>query len=266
MLQVGKSQEQCMRFLKHLPREVTVLPYPLTSPAEHSRVLHDVVFHQMPDAQGIWVIDHDTLFRENIEPWLCAADTRLAGTKRCLAVPGRRSVIGGITSPFFWISPSRWPQAIDNFDPVPFAVSQQSRRPDRESAPAGQRMPDADTLVRAKESLEREDRVEVFSLRDRREPRDALPSPPRFRHCGGLSLLSSPSTAHARDTPWVRRTVRRLSTFYRDCPPQWIAIEDPVLLHRLWDCQTLWQKTAHCTVQRILRAKNRLRNEEDAVR
>jgi hypothetical protein len=218
VVQVGKSAEQAERFRALVPQSVKILPYPVDAPAEHSRVIADVVFRQRRLDAGLWFVDHDVAMREPLGPWLRDADAQLRRSPACLCVAPAPTG-PAITQPAFWMSPQRWPPDCASIDPVPYIETATSRRPDLFPASGELRMPECDTLVGANHELLRSGLATVF------------PSPfPDHSHLGGLSLFSS-RTVPPVDA-WVRTTVARFSAFFESCPPHWLAAEDPTLLAR----------------------------------
>lgn len=231
VVQVGKTAAGRRAFRDLLPRNVAEIAYPERAPAEHSRVIDHVARNVLPDAMGVWFIDHDTHLTGPADAWWQAADARLERGPYCLALVGAHRG-GGITAPAFWLSPARLPPATPSFDPIPFRTSPMAARPGQPGAPRSLRLPDMDTLVNARDWLAERGlvgRVAAVSgaARDRR-PRCF----PRHVHLGGLSLLATPEPPLAA-RPWLRQTVARLNRFLASCPADWIAVEDPALLRRL---------------------------------
>jgi hypothetical protein len=222
VVQVGKSEAQKRRFRRHLPPDVTELPYPADRAAEHCRVLESVVDGLLPEHEGLWFVDHDVFFLDPLEPWLRARDGALWPAGCCLAYltsPERRRAI---TSPLVWLSPRRLPAGLPGFEPLPFEPLAASRRPDLHRFPAAERMPEKDTLVRAQEFLDA--RGGVY-----RHPLESLP---RHSHLGGLYLLAFERLPASLDG-WMAGCVARFRSFFAQCPEAWLADEDPALLDRL---------------------------------
>ena len=63
-----------------------------------------------------------------------------------------------------------------------------------------------------------------------------LASFPQHIHIGGLHLYTGPTQPHGGMPPaffdWRRHTLMSFDAFFRNCPREWLAIEDPELLHR----------------------------------
>ena len=218
LVQVGKSAGQRARLRPFLPPGVQELAYPDTAPAEHSRVIAYVVA-ALPDAAGLWFIDHDVFWQEDGEEWLETADARLHAASSCLCLPATNSP--AITQPAFWVSPARWPVGL-SFDPIPFQARPEARRPDLHRFDGAMQMPVKDTLVHARDVLAAQGRPATY------DPAGF----PCHTHLGGLYLLAGPLLPDAwRD--WMGATVMRFNDFFAACPPAWRAIEEPVLLRRL---------------------------------
>jgi hypothetical protein len=237
VVQVGKPETQKELFRLYLPVGVRELPYPAVAPGEHSRVIREVCFNLLASSRGIWFIDHDVFLTEPAEHWFQALDAWLVAQDACLCLP-LRPPTPAITQPAFWLSPSRWPKAIQSFDPIPFEPQESSRRPDLVRAGGDLRMPLKDTLVEARDQLGDCGLLASFPLQPQDVWNAALPPFPTHTHLGGLFFLAGPLHPPAFDQwpparEWSAKTVRRLAEFFESCPPEWLAIEEPVLLQRL---------------------------------
>jgi hypothetical protein len=74
--------------------------------------------------------------------------------------------------------------------------------------------------------------VDGFPLAER-DRLDGGPAPfPRYRHLGGLYTFAA-GTLPDEFRDWLGRCAAEFSSFYASCPPEWLAVEDPVLLARL---------------------------------
>lgn len=237
VVQVGKSAQQKQLFSDHLPQEVRELGYPEQAPAEHSRVIAAVSRQILADSPGLWFMDHDVFLEADAAAWFGAVDAWLQTTSYCLCLP-LRPLTPAITQPAFWLSPERWPAEISSFDPIPFQAHAVSRWPDLFRSDGDLLMPVKDTLVQARDELALQGKVGGFPLRPQEAAGACVPPFPWHSHLGGLFLLAGPvyppafeQWPPARD--WCLRTIRGLVQFYANCPPEWLAIEDPVLLQRL---------------------------------
>lgn len=237
VIQVGKSSRSKERFRRFLPAGVTELPYPVTEPGEHSRVIRRLVLGQLHSELGIWFVDHDLFLQKDWEPWLQAADMRFMQSGCCLCLPDLPTGAPAITNPAFWISPARWPEGLDGFDPVPYRPGPEARRPDLYRSRGELRLPAKDTLMEAREVLEKHGRVAFFSLAEDGSLDSDLPPFVPYIHLGGLYLFSgsliSNSMMPPRFNEWMRCTVRQFVDFYQSCPREWVEIEDRQLLLRI---------------------------------
>jgi len=238
VVQVGKSAQQRERFRAYMPVGIGELDYSETEPAEHSRVLQEVVVRHLPNKEGIWFIDHDTLFRVEVEPWLRLCDSWFSRSGTCLCLP-RCKYNHSITQPAFWISPGRWPKPIPSFDPVPFQARESSRRPDLFRYQGEMIMPVKDTLTQARDEILGTGHVITYSLQATSGNYSPLPPLPAYYHLGGLFLFAGPPLPAKYDS-WMRETTRRFADFYSNCPTEWKNIEDPELLRRLEEFQGLF--------------------------
>lgn len=237
VVQVGKSAAQRRKFVEQLPRGVTELPYSESAPAEHSRVLRDVALRQLRAEAGVWFVDHDVLLNADGEHWLQATDRWLVETEFCLCLPALPSATPAITQPAFWLSPTRWPAALNNFDPIPFAERIEAKRPDLHRANGDLRMPEKDTLMVARDALAARRQLAYFPLSSESSANTPLPPFPAHQHLGGLSLFAGPVLSAPIFQEWMRATVQRFTDFYATCPADWLASEDQVLLARLREFQ-----------------------------
>ena len=239
VMQVGKSHEQADRFRRRLPDGVTELRYSPDAPAEHWRVLDALTRNALASHEGVWFVDHDVIFEGSWDRWLAAMDDQLLGDGVCcLAVPRRTASRRSLTSPFFWLSPSRLPADAPSFAPIPDRASASSRRPDlfwRSLAPS---LAERDTLDAAFDALSRTTRATTFSL-DRSSP--APRGIPAYDHVGGLhaltwSALSDGTDWRSLDAPfraWMKDCHDRLRFFFASCDAALLDLEDPSLLRRL---------------------------------
>jgi len=214
VLQVGKSEEQKQVFRQRMPAQVVELDYPPDLSHQHSVVIETVVRDLLPDSDGLWFLDHDWFVHENPEPWLAKMDRKLSRRNRCLC-HRRSSRSTSITTPAFWLAPSRLPADVPSFHPTAGPA---------DSAGAGPvlRIPEYDTLILAMQHLRKRRLVATYSRR----------SMPACTHLGGLSMLTTgiPPVAYQ---PWFRAFVGRFADFFDGCSDDWLATEDPALLRRL---------------------------------
>ncbi len=230
VVQVGKSPEQKQRFRAFMPASVTELFYPDDAPGEHSRVIQNIALQQMRAASGLWFIDHDVFVHEACTPWLAQADAIFSQRDLCLALHAAPANSPAITQPAFWLSPLRWPASLSSFDAIPFQPQASARRPDLFRHNGAMQMPLQDTLVEARDILDRAGRVARFALTagDKAE----LPAFPKHTHLGGLFLFAGPLLPPEFDG-WMKTTVAHFTQFFAACPPHWLEIEEPELLRRL---------------------------------
>jgi len=235
VVQVGKSAGQKQRFREHVPRDVIELEYPNDAPGEHSRVIQAVALRQMRTAGGLWFIDHDVLMHEDCTAWLAASDAIFSERDICLGLHAAPPASPAITQPAFWMTPARWPESIPSLDAIPFEPQPSARRPDLFRHDGAMRMPLKDTLIEARDELDRAGKVARFPLAGDQAAGD-LPPFPRHTHLGGLFLLAGPLLP-PEFAGWMRTTVAQLVDFYAGCPAAWRAIEDAELLRRLAEFQ-----------------------------
>lgn len=220
VVQVGKSEQQKSLFRMRLPSGVREILYPVGEPAEHFRVLDYLVRNTFHTSDGVWFVDHDFIVTEDLEPFLETMETAFGanGTSLCHTQSDY-----AITCPFFWVSPVSLPENRPAFDPIPpMAISSVSQRPDIFRAKPDLINPQKDTLVCLSEFLAEQNRVAHFTL-------DALPE---HDHLGGLSIFSAELLSSSFDG-YVRDRVKAFQSFFDACPPEWLGIEDPVLLARI---------------------------------
>lgn len=241
VVQAGKPEEQMERFRAYLPPSVEELPYPAERSGEDWRVREAVARELLGGRAGLWFIDHDLFLQEDGESWFEEMDGRFEAADACLCHPVPRRG-PSITNPAFWLSPVRFPPGMPSFARVPYQedaaatlYSQQAAiRPyaPREDRPAALIMPEKDTLVAAMEFLQEQGMVCGFPLTEEdRVPGGPAPFP-RYEHIGGLYTFTGgipPASLH----DWLARCVEQFTAFYAACPPEWVGIEDPVLMERL---------------------------------
>jgi len=227
VVQVGKAERQKELFRQFLPQNVQELDYAADAPAEHSQVIAHIIRNQLPSAHGLWFVDHDLFPRQNWEPWLKEYDSRFQVLPTCLCLPPA-GTHPAVTQPTFWLSPHRFPPDI-SLDPIPFQAGRQSRRPDLYPFTGALAMPQKDTLVRVRDFLQKQGRVSHYSL-------DHFPS---YSHIGGLFLFAGPPISHPDFQEWQQTTIAQFVLFFESCPAEWVAIEDPTLLHRIRTFQEL---------------------------
>jgi hypothetical protein len=234
-VQVGKPEEQKASFRSLLPTTVQELPYPPGRGAEDWRVREVVARELLGDHAGLWFIDHDLFVQEDCESWLEDMDRRLRESNVCLCHPSPRRG-PAITNPAFWLSPVRLPPDTPSFARLPYREEPVFSRPYALRQSRAAIMPTKDTLVAAMEFLQRRDMVCGFPLCDEDRVTGGPRSFPRFVHVGGLYTFTgevSPESQH----DWTARCVERFTAFYEACPPEWVSVEDPVLLQRLEEFQ-----------------------------
>lgn len=233
VIQAGKPEEQMERFRAYLPPSVSELPYPPERSGEDWRVREAVARELLGDRAGLWFIDHDLFLQEDGEGWLEDMDRRLEGSNVCMCHPVPRRG-PSITNPAFWLSPARFPPGMPSFARVPYQEDPAAIRP---YAPRGGRgaaliMPEKDTLVAAMEFLQERGMVYGFPLTEEDRVPDGPAPFPRYEHIGGLYTFTGgllPSSLHG----WLTRCLEQFAAFYAACPPEWVGIEDPVLMERL---------------------------------
>ena len=242
LVQVGKLDEQKKKLRHLLPKRIVELEYPLEFPAEHSRIIRFIVKEALSQESGLWFVDHDLLLLEAAENWLRHVETDFDISDRILALPKYEKRTPSITIPLFWVSPVRWPHYLEGFDPVPFKAQLSSKHPYEHSSEFSLRLPRMDTLEQACAILGEEERVAFFPMRENLNVN--LPTFPSHYHLGGLNLFSFslPKSMQGLNPSlqnWILRTTMDFSKFFNDCPKEWLAIEDPVLLNRLLDYQEI---------------------------
>jgi hypothetical protein len=97
-------------------------------------------------------------------------------------------------------------------------------------------IPCKDTLAQVQEELDALDMTGTFPTEGDDSVRHFLPSFPEHLHIGGLHLYTGPTKPPTGMPPafydWRCHTLMRFDAFYRDCPSEWLAIEEPELLRR----------------------------------
>jgi hypothetical protein len=233
VVQAGKPEEQMERFRAYLPPSVEELPYPPERSGEDWRVREAVTRELLGGRAGLWFIDHDLFLQEDGESWFEEMDGRFEAADVCLCHPiPRRGP--SITNPAFWLSPSRFPPGMPSFARVPYQEDPAAIRPyaPREYRPAALIMPEKDTLVAAMEFLQERGMVSGFPLAEEDQVPGGPAPFPRYEHIGGLYTFTGgipPASLH----DWLARCVEHFTEFYTACPPEWVGIEDPVLMERL---------------------------------
>jgi hypothetical protein len=231
VIQVGKPEAQKERFRTYLAPQIKELPYPPDRGAEDWRVRETVARELLGDHAGLWFIDHDLFIQEDCEGWLEDMDRRFRRSNVCLCHPSPRRG-PAITNPAFWLSPVRFPRGMPSFARLPYREEPVVSRPYALRQSAAAIMPEKDTLVAAMEFLQERGLVCGFPLSEGDQVPDGPPPFPRFDHIGGLYTFTGevpPESQH----DWVVRCVERFTAFYDVCPPEWVSVEDPVLLQRL---------------------------------
>jgi hypothetical protein len=233
VVQAGKPENQMERFRAYLPPSVMELHYPAERSGEDWRVREAVAHELLGDREGLWFLDHDLFLQEDCTPWLEDMDVRFAGSDVCLCHPVPRRG-PSITNPAFWLSPARFPVGMPSFARVPYQEDPVASRPyaPREGRIAALIMPEKDTLVAAMEFLQERDQVYGFPMHEgERLPGGSAPFP-RHEHLGGLYTFTG-GMPPPMLFDWVARCVGQFAAFYAACPPEWVAIEDPVLMRRI---------------------------------
>ena len=231
VVQAGKPEQQKATFRAYLPAGVKELPYPASASGEDWRVRETVARELLADRAGVWFVDHDLFLEEDAAGWLEAMDRRLESSGACLCHPGPRRG-PSITNPIFWLSPARLPAGMPSFARVPYIEDPLASRPYAARQGSALIVPGKDTLVAAMEFLAERGRVGTFPLnKPDRAPGGPAPFP-KYRHLGGLYTFTAEVGRQTQDG-WLARCVAEFSAFYRACRPEWVAVEDPVLLERL---------------------------------
>jgi ribosomal protein S12 methylthiotransferase accessory factor len=235
VMQAGKSDAQMRRFRDLLPQGVTELPYPAHVAPDDSAMREYLAKEALRDLEGVWFFDHDAFLQVPAEAWFAEVDTVLSRSKACLCT--RRPLPGeGVTQPAYWLSPRRWPTGLSSFSPVPFRPRPYARRPDLHRHDGNLAIPGKDTLVQVYEELAAMNLTGTFYAGDGDSAGHLLPPFPPHIHIGGLHLYTGVSQP-PRDLPpaffeWRRHTLLSFDAFFRSCPPEWLAIEEPELLRR----------------------------------
>lgn len=238
VMQAGKSSLQMDRFRKFLPKAVTELPYPDHIGPDDSAMREYLAKDALRDRDGAWFFDHDTFLLTPADQFFEAADEHFANSNMCFCTRSPRPG-AGLTQPAYWLSPRRWPEGLSSFAPVPFRFKPYCRRPDLHRHDGNLRLPGKDTLVQVQEELETLNMTGTFPA-DADDPgHHFLTSFPQHIHIGGLHLYTGPTQPLTGMPPayfdWRRHTLLSFDDFFRSCPREWIAIEDPELLRRHWD-------------------------------
>ena len=230
-MQAGKSPGRMASIRPFLPAGVEELHYPEDRPADDGPMREYLALELLRGRDGAWFFDHDAFLLEPAQEWLDAADQYFAAGGMCLctAVPREGP---GLTQPAYWLSPSRWPDGLSSFDPIPFEPKPYAKRPDlyRHSG-SGMAIPGKDTLVQVAEELDGMGRASTFPTTAAAADDHPLPPFPRHEHIGGLHLYTGPADPK-KCLGWMREVVPRFERFFSRCPPEWLAIEDPELLRR----------------------------------
>jgi len=242
VVQVGKTEQQKERFRPHLPPGIEELPYPPDRSAEDWRVREAVARELLGDHAGLWFIDHDLFVQENWDDWLDDMDRRFDPSNVCLchSTPRRGP---SITNPAYWLSPVRFPPGMPSFASVPFHENPVASQPYAMRQKMELVMPEKDTLIAAMEFLEERDMVNGFPLIERDQV-DGGPAPfPHYEHLGGLYTFTG-EAEHELLRDWIAHCVHEFTAFYAACPPEWLDVEDPVLMERLQEFQQAIAKGA----------------------
>ena len=246
LVQAGKPEAQCRRFREILSgsafgANVEELPYPADASGEDWRVRETVACRLLANHEGLWFLDHDLFLQAPAGVWLADMDHRLAASDCCLchAMPRRGP---SITNPAFWLSPARFPAGMPSFARVPYRPDPVAGRPynppSAALAGAAPIMPEKDTLVAAMEFLRERGQVCGFPTGEAdRVPGGPAPFP-HAEHIGGLYAFALLPALTTSDPPpdlvaWLGHSAAQFLAFYTNCPPEWVAVEDPVLLERI---------------------------------
>jgi hypothetical protein len=235
VIQAGKSDEQMARFRLLMPEGVTELPYPAHIALDDSAMREYLAQEALKDQEGAWFIDHDAFLLSPADSFFDLVDLRLSNSNVCLSTRSPRQGMG-ITQPAYWLSPLRWPKGLSSFAPIPFQPRPNTRRPDLHQHDQNLALPGKDTLVQVREELAAMNKVADFAI-ENADARDGfLPPFPPHIHLGGLHLYTGTTKIHA-DTPpsfwdWRNHTLRTFDAFFRNCPQEWLGIEEPELLCR----------------------------------
>jgi hypothetical protein len=235
VMQAGKTNTQMDRFRQFMPRGVTELHYPPHLLADDSPMREYLAREALHEREGAWFFDHDAFLLTPAAAWLTKVDALLDKSPVCLCtrhpLPGE-----GVTQPAYWLSPRRWPNGLSSFDPVPFHPKPYALRPDLCRHDGNLTLPDKDTLVKVREELEAMQRVWTLSIGNNRACPSPLPAFPPHTHLGGLHLYTGPIHPPvgipSAFFEWRRHVVLCFDRFFRACPPEWLAVEDPELLRR----------------------------------
>jgi len=230
VMQAGKSASQMAKFRELMPSGVQELLYPDHLPADDSRMREYMALDLLGHEQGAWFFDHDAFFHEDMRSWLDTADHWFDQQGICIAA-GEPREGPGLTQPAYWLSPQRWPDHTSSFDPIPFHEKAHVSRPDLVLHDGDLIQPQKDTLVQVNDDLTAMGLAGTFPLTAEAADQQDLPPFPRHTHLGGIHVYTGPVTK-AELLPWVELTVKRFDNFYANCPPEWLAAEEPELLRR----------------------------------
>lgn len=231
ILQVGKTEKQKELFRDLMMPGVKELPYPSDRGAEDWRVRETIARELLNNHEGLWFIDHDLFIKEEAEGWLDDMDNRFSQLNVCLCHPITKNDLS-VTNPAFWLSPRRFPAGMPSFARLPLQEDPAASEPYNLTTSTALTMPQKDTLVAAKELLQKLNMVYKFPL-SAEECYNGGPSPfPHFQHIGGLYtfVYQSPPDILRH---WVIRCVNLFDAFYATCPPEWLSAEDPILMQQL---------------------------------
>ncbi len=235
VMQAGKSPAQMERFRQLLPAHVRELHYPEGQRADDSAMREYLAKVALKNEAGIWFFDHDAFLTQPCEAWFEDADARLERSGLCLCTRPPQPGFG-VTQPAYWLSPARWPDDLPSFDPVPFVPRPHVERPDLERTNGRLALPGKDTLVQAREAAETRGLAGAYPVDGLTVSAPVLPDFPPHLHLGGLHLYTGPAEPPPELPPtylaWRRSTLRAFDDFFRRCPPDWRAAEDPELRRR----------------------------------
>ncbi len=229
VIQVGKPEPIKEAFRKYLPAGICELRVPDHYPADHWAICEWVVKEKLKDSEGLWFFDHDFFIEGNGNDWLKRIDAIFAIKKIVLAHPLKKEEFS-ITNPAFWIAPKHLPPQAPGFSPIPPLANFMSEKPYAPRKPIrGLKMPEKDTMVACMEYLRPLGLVFQFNLLGQESDLTRFPD---FTHLGGLYLftyLEFPDILFSR----VHNLIKSIEAFFKTCPPEWLEIEDPVLLKRI---------------------------------
>lgn len=236
VIQAGKSDAQMERFRGCLPRGVKELPYPTYVLPDDWAMREYLAKDALRDTEGAWFFDHDTFLQEPADQWFCDADARFSSSGICLCTRPPGMAGGGVTQPAYWLAPLRWPSGLSSFAPVPFEPKPHAGRPDLHRTDGNWVVPTMDTLSQVRNELEAMGMVGTFALEPDHAEGHLMESFPPHIHIGGIYLYTGPTRPRNGMPPafftWRRRTLLSFDAFFRNCPQEWLAIEEPELLRR----------------------------------